>query len=101
VSAFTHNNTRTLKLLFTGGEVRAQMDLGELELHDFGTGKAEQIHVSTEGNHGGGDWGLILGWTAFLRGEQGQPTSLAESLDSHRMAFAAERSRASGEVERF
>ncbi len=99
VSAFTHNNTRTLKLAFTGGELRGQMDHGELELHQFGGGTTERRHVSTEGNHGGGDFGLASGWLAFLRGEAGQPTPLAESLDSHKMAFAAEGARASGQTQ--
>ena len=101
VSAFTHNNTRTLKLAFTGGELRGQMDHGELELHHFGRGTTERRHVSTEGNHGGGDFGLASGWLAFLRGEAGQPTPLAESLDSHRMAFAAETSRTTGQTQSF
>ena len=100
VSAFTHNNTRTLRLLFTGGEVRAQMQLGELEIHHFGKGTVETRRVDTQGNHGGGDSGLVRGWLAYLHGEAAQPTPLAQSLDSHRMAFAAERARASGQVQR-
>ena len=101
VSAFTHNNARTLRLLFTGGEVRAQMEQGELEVHHFGKGTVETRHAHTQGNHGGGDSGLVRGWLAFLRGEAGQPTPLAQSLDSHRMAFAAERARASRQVQTF
>ncbi len=93
VSAFTHNNTRTLKLLGTHGELRGQMERGELELHDFRHGTVECWTVSADGNHGGGDVGLVRGWLAFLRGEAGVPTPLSESLDSHRMAFAAERFR--------
>ena len=101
VSAFTHNNTRTLRLLFTGGEVRAQMQLGELEIHHFGKGTVETRRFDTHGNHGGGDSGLVRGWLAYLLGESTQPTPLSQSLDSHRMAFAAERARASGQVQRF
>jgi len=101
VSAFTHNNARTLRLLFTGGEVRAQMEQGELEVHHFGRGTVETRHAHPQGNHGGGDSGLVRGWLAFLRGEAGQPTPLSQSLDSHRMAFAAERARASGQVQTF
>ncbi|MFK7601653.1 Gfo/Idh/MocA family protein [Deinococcus sp. SM5_A1] len=93
VSAFTHNNTRTLKLLGTHGELRGQMERGELELHDFQHGTVECWTVPADGNHGGGDVGLVRGWLAFLRGEAGLSTPLSESLDSHRMAFAAERSR--------
>ncbi len=100
VSAFTHDNTRTVRLMFTGGEVRGQMELGELELHDFGRGTVQTRRVETAGNHGGGDVGLVAGWLAFLRGESARPTPLAESLDSHRMAFAAERARLTGTVQR-
>ncbi|MDB5045741.1 MAG: streptomycin biosynthesis protein StrI [Deinococcus sp.] len=99
VSAFTHNNTRTLKLLGTHGEVRGQMERGELEFHDFRTGDVERWTVDAAGNHGGGDVGLVAAWLAYVRREAGPPTPLAESLDSHRMAFAAERARLGGTVE--
>lgn len=99
VSAFTHNNTRTLKLLGTRGELRAHMDRGEIEVHDFLTGELESIWVDASGNHGGGDTALVAAWLAFLKGEAEVPTPLAESLDSHRMAFAAERARLGGTVE--
>ncbi|UQN06056.1 Gfo/Idh/MocA family protein [Deinococcus sp. QL22] len=100
VSALTHNNTRTLKLLGTHGELRGQMERGELERHDFRTGEVERWTVDAAGNHGGGDVGLVAAWLAFLRGQSAPPTPLAESLDSHRMAFAAERARLAGTVER-
>jgi predicted dehydrogenase len=100
VSAFTHNNTRTLKLLGTHGELRGQMERGELEVHDFRTGDVERWTVDAAGNHGGGDVGLVAGWLAYLRRESVPPTPLAESLDSHRMAFAAERAWLAGTVER-
>lgn len=100
VSAFTHNNTRTLKLLGTHGELRGQMEQGEIEVHDFRTGGTERLSVDVSGNHCGGDEALVAAWLAFLRGEAEPPTPLAESLDSHRMAFAAERARLGGTVER-
>ncbi|WP_225429993.1 Gfo/Idh/MocA family protein [Deinococcus detaillensis] len=92
-SAFTHNNTRTLKLLGSHGELRGQMERGEVEVYDFVSGAVSLVRVDASGNHGGGDTGLVSAWLAFLRGEAGVPTPLAESLDSHRMAFWAERSR--------
>ncbi|ADV67506.1 Gfo/Idh/MocA family protein [Deinococcus maricopensis] len=100
VSAFTHENTRTLRLLGTHGELRGHLDRGELEVHDFRTGAVEVQRVDASGNHGGGDEGLVAAWLAFLRGDApGTPTPLAESLDSHRLAFAAERARRAGTVE--
>lgn len=102
VSAFTHNNARTLKLLGARGELRGHMERGELELHDFtaGPGAApERWRVEVSGNHGGGDEGLVAAWLRFLRGQAPPPTPLAESLDSHRLAFAAERARRAGTVQ--
>lgn len=96
VSAFTHNNTRTIKIVGSHGEIRGQMELGEVEVHDFRTGQVEVIAVDTHGVHGGGDLALVSDWVAFLRGEAALPTPLAESVDSHRMAFAAERARLQG-----
>lgn len=98
VSAFTHNNTRTLKLLGTHGELRGQMELGELQVYNFRTGEMRRWNVDTAGIHGGGDMALVAAWLAYLRGEAGVPTSLSESVDSHRMAFAAERARLQGKV---
>lgn len=98
VSAFTHNNTRTLKVLGTTGELRGHMERGELEHHDFRTGHVARWLVDSSGNHGGGDVALVQDWLAFLRREAGVPTPLSESVDSHRMAFAAEQSRLQGIV---
>lgn len=113
-TAFTHNNTRTLKVLGSHGELRGQLELGELEWHDFrsgaepmgtepmGAGQKSRVQrwtVDVSGNHGGGDVALVRDWLAFLRGERAIPTPLAESLDSHRLAFAAERARLRGTVE--
>ncbi len=92
-SAFTHNNTRTLKLLGSRGELRGQMELGEIEIHDFLSGEVQTLRTPTEGVHGGGDVSMVAAWLASLRGDSGVVTPLTESLDSHRMAFAAERSR--------
>lgn len=93
VSAFTHNNTRTLKLLGSHGELRGHLERGEIEVHDFRSGEVALQRVDTAGNHGGGDEALVAAWLACLRGEAAVPTPLAESLDSHRLAFAAERAR--------
>jgi predicted dehydrogenase len=93
VSAFTHNNTRTLRLLGSHGELRGHMETGELEWHDFRTGAVQRWNVVSPGRHGGGDAGLVRAWLRALRGHGPVPTPLAESLDSHRMAFAAERDR--------
>lgn len=86
-SAFTHNNARTLKVQGSLGELRGDMESGELELHNFINDEVTRWSVDVAGNHGGGDLGLVRAWLAALRGEAALPTPLAESLDSHRMAL--------------
>ncbi|WP_309572056.1 Gfo/Idh/MocA family oxidoreductase [Deinococcus sp.] len=99
VTAFTHDNTRTLKIVGPFGELRGHMERGELEHHDFRTGLSHTWFVLASGNHGGGDTALVTAWFAALRNEAPWPSPLPVSIDSHRMAFAAERARANGVVE--
>lgn len=98
VSAFTHNNTRTLKLVGSHGEIRGHMESGEVEVHDFRTGQISRLTADSSGNHGGGDAVLVREWLAYLKGDSALPTPLSESVDSHRMAFAAEQARVQGKL---
>lgn len=105
VTAFTAENTRSVKLMGTRGEIRGHMERGEIEVRRFVDGRgmdvppAETITVETGSGHAGGDVRLVEAFAsrvvAARAGVPGgeSPTSLAVSLDSHRMAFAAERSR--------
>ncbi len=100
VSGLTALNTRTVKLVGSHGELRGHMEQNSIELHDFVTGQVETVTLPHRaGAHSGGDEGLI---DDFLRrldlARAGQPvpaaaTSLAESIESHLLAFAAERAR--------
>lgn len=107
VSAFTATITRRLNLMGTHGQITGDLKEGVLELEDFSSGARERIHVGSDASgHGGGDAGLIIDFlTRTLRSRRGvagdaSPTALTEALDSHRMAFAAERSRREGGVVR-
>ncbi|NMA70919.1 MAG: Gfo/Idh/MocA family oxidoreductase [Firmicutes bacterium] len=109
VCAFTEENTRTLKLMGTHGEIRGHLEKGELEVRSFvpqgtrGSGR-EVLHVPAGAGHAGGDDGLMAAFVGRLRArKEGRVpeealTSLAESLESHLMAFAAEASRREGRV---
>ncbi|GIP27912.1 oxidoreductase [Paenibacillus sp. J23TS9] len=98
MTAFTEECNRTLKLMGTKGEIRGHMEKNEIEWISFGTGKREIIRLGNQGGHighGGGDYGLIRDFIRVIRGN-GQNevlTSAAKSVESHMMAFAAERSR--------
>jgi predicted dehydrogenase len=105
VTAFTAENTRTVKLMGTRGEIRGHMERGEIELRRFEEADGSELppvhRVAVPGGpgHAGGDEAMIeafLGRLAAARcGDRAgeSPTSLSASLDSHRMAFAAERAR--------
>lgn len=99
VSAFTEENTRTLHLMGSHGEIHGHMDRGELILHDFAHGTRETIEVPvTAEGHLEADEGLMRDFLARLRGGATgpAPTDLEASIESHLMAFAAERARGQG-----
>lgn len=70
-----------------------------IEVVDHATGCAETIPIGvSEGGHGGGDVGVIRGFLAAVT-SAGQPlTAAGDGLESHILAFAAERARVTGEV---
>lgn len=108
VSAFTRETTRTVHLMGSHGEITGDFYANEITVSDFRNAdtRTSRLTLVTEGYHGGGDDGLMVDFLNRVRERQRggrvetARTALAESLDSHRMAFAAERSRASGETVR-
>jgi predicted dehydrogenase len=101
VSAFTEDNTRTVHLMGTHGEIHGHMGRGEIVLNDFAAGRSERTLVRASGHgHAGADAALVRDFVARLRGEATGPalTELGASLESHRMAFAAEESRLQGRM---
>ncbi len=101
VQAFSASITRTLHVMGTHGEILGDLDGGWLELHDFAHDRSERISVGGAGaRHGGGDDALVVDYLERLRRRrEGRatgtaPSDLAASVESHLMAFAAERSRA-------
>ena len=113
VTAFTTANTRTLRILGTAGELKGHLDRGEIHVRAFrpgvaetpaGDGGWEEIRVPVASGHGGGDQGLMRDFVRRLRLRRqglrpGEPlTSLRETVESHLMTLAAERSRLEGRV---
>lgn len=101
MSAFTTDGGRTLKLMGTRGQLRAHMAKNTIEITDFKTGGVETIELKASGqNHGGGDRGIMRDFTQLVRGD-GRSESLSSagvSVQSHVMAFAAEKSRLESKV---
>lgn len=96
MSAFTANCCRQLKVLGTLGQIQADMGTKEVWLHPFG-GEPRKIDVpEADSGHGGGDYGLLRDFLTVLRQGGESRTSAKQSLQSHLICFAAERSRLEG-----
>ena len=104
MTAFTPQEHRRTRLFGTHGYVEG--DGVTLRVQDFRTGGWDTIDTtagldpSAAGGHGGGDEGLV---EAFLEAiATGDPAPILsgpqDSLDSHRVVWAAERSRRTGTI---
>jgi len=101
---FSSENTRTIRIYGTKGDIRAHQGRNEIEIYDFLTGEKEVVKIdenSARRGHGGGDERLLKDFLDAVSGKPSEKkTSAVNSLQSHLMAFAAEKSRKEGrEVE--
>lgn len=101
---FTHEVSRTVKIMGTDGEIRGHAETREIEVYRYSRGERKVIHASGGGaGHGGGDWGLMRSFTQALRSEDPARrtralTSASASVESHLMALAVEKARTEGRV---
>jgi len=97
---FASENTRTMRLSGTMGDLRGHLDKGEIEIHNFLTGEKTVISTSNEtliAGHGGGDARLLKDFTDAVREKRfNVKTTGRMSVQSHLMAFASEVSRKEG-----
>lgn len=100
----SHREGREIRVDGTRGSLVGRFHLLEqwLEHHDHKTGRVVEQRFQGDGSgHGGGDHRLFAGFLASVRGDADPLTSARQSLTSHRMAFAADRSSRSGASESF
>ena len=92
VSAFSLNNTRTIKLMGTKGEIGGCMEDGKIVLKKFGENSEQAFHVTHDNSkHCGGDGGLMKYFTSAIEDEN---TAVDTRIfEAHRLAFEAERLR--------
>ena len=97
--AFTNDMTRELKIMGTRGEITGNMEKNEIRIRVFGEPE-EVIDVTTLSTdlsgHGGGENRLLrdlFNQTKGVADAVSSLTSIEKSVQSHIMAFAAERSR--------
>ncbi|MGW3351755.1 Gfo/Idh/MocA family protein [Nonomuraea rubra] len=103
MTAFTPLENRHTKIFGTRGQLTG--DGRFISVYDFLTEKTTTIDTSLDGSsaaegHAGGDAALIRSFVTALH--EGRPelilSGIAESVDSHRVVFAAERARRTGQV---
>lgn len=106
----SHEEARTMRYEGTRATLRGKFAYGlddVIEIHDHHTGGVERIALSNRGGtmgHGGGDAGVMAAFVRAVRGDGAgnDParalTTARESLESHLMAFAADRARLEGRV---
>ncbi|MGH9247193.1 MAG: Gfo/Idh/MocA family protein [Acidimicrobiales bacterium] len=104
MTAFTPVADRKTRLFGTRGYLEG--DGRRLRIYDFLSERTDTIdarppgRAGAESGHGGGDFGLMRAFVAAVA--QGDPAAInttpREILESHLMAFAAERSRREGRV---
>jgi predicted dehydrogenase len=104
MTAFNQAASRRTRIFGTRGELYGDGSL--IEHFDFLTDRSEAIDTAAPdgsilGGHGGGDYGLMQRFVeAVAAGDPGRVLSgPGETLETHRMVFAAERARRKGTVE--
>ena len=105
LSGFTNRMCRTIKIMFEYGEIWAEDDGDNIEITRFNSNSVDEIRktvlrtAQVEGFHGGGDSLLMEDFINLIGGESGESkTAIERSIESHIMAYAAERSRVTGQV---
>jgi predicted dehydrogenase len=96
MTAFTKMRERETRIFGTRGELRG--DGAMVEVYDFLTRTTTRHESGYHGIHGGGDDGVMADFvTAAAAGDPALvPTRPRDTLESHRIAFAAETSRREG-----
>jgi predicted dehydrogenase len=94
------NESRTLRITGTRGELRGVLDRGLIEVSRHGAFGTERFELEQGPlGHFGGDRGLLDHFTADASGEpRASRTSGRVSLESHLIGFAAEEARLGGHV---
>ena len=101
MTGFTGRNVRTTRISGTRGEIIGDGDILDVRRFDGGeleTGVPPAYCIKNNSRHGGGDFNLVAEMLRILC--RNDPEEIArvteEALQSHIMAFAAERSRLAG-----
>jgi predicted dehydrogenase len=97
---------RYIRIMGTKGELCAEMGQPTMKFVDFVKRKTTEIQIADRvvddtivGGHGGGDGGIIAAFYDLLNGVKSNSIGdISDSVKSHMIAFAAEKSRLEGRV---
>lgn len=100
--ALSSENTRILRIYGTKGDIQGHLDNNEIIVSNFNTKEQQKIEFDTVSSlissHGGGDYRMVQDFADAVNGKTGNVKTSGElSLQSHLMAFAAEKSRKTGQ----
>lgn len=97
--AFTWEGSRTVKIMGTHGQITGDVEENEIRVVRFADGDTQIYHLDggLEG-HSGGDKGFMEDVVRQMRtgGAYAGRTGVDASVESHRIALAAEESRVTG-----
>lgn len=100
VTAFTHNQFRETMLFGTKGSIYANTRDNEIVVRKHGIDEYAESNITVikpkriVGGHGGGDVGLMEDFINVVSGSGKEPrTSVKQSIQSHLMSYACEKSR--------
>lgn len=100
VTAFTHNQFRETMLFGTTGSIYANTRDNEIIIRQHGMDEGAESCITVikpkaiVGGHGGGDVGLMEDFINVVNGSVKEPrTSVKQSIQSHLMSYACEKSR--------
>lgn len=101
ISAFTPKINRTIKIMCQYGEIRAREKPYVVEVTNFKTEETKEYEINTEATgHGGSDKKFIINFMESYIKNNGFISTLSSAVESHIMAFLAEKSRVNnGKVE--
>lgn len=92
MEAFTSYEGRRTRIMGSTGDIVG--DMNSFVLTDFRTGQKTEWKQPTDG-HGGGDWRLVANWIQAITEKNPAllSSTIDQSIESHLMGFAAEKSR--------
>lgn len=96
MSAFTEENNRRLTIMGTKGEIKGSLDENLISVFDFASGLKSQYAVNPpSAGHSGADEIMMQDFVDLINRKNNNccMSSIDESVHSHLMAFAAEKSR--------